>query len=113
MEPFSSRPLNLRGEIPEIDVAVAAALRYRDRPAETGRTRRPARRERLVPTGLHRLADRIGARRQTEEHVGPRGVGHRRCTDGATELDAPAREAEPRGCINGHLAIERRCPSER
>src|SRR5437667_1832649 len=103
----------LRGEIPEPDEAGAATVRDGDRPAETGRACRPARRERLVPTSLHRLADRVRARRQTREQVVARGVGHCGGTDRAADLNAPALETRPRRCINEHLAIERRGPAGR
>src|SRR5947199_6612436 len=98
--------LTLRGEISEPDVAVAAAVCDVDRPAGTARAARPARREGLVPTRLHRLADRIDAGRQTGEPVVARGIGGRRCVDRAVELDAPARETGPRRRINEHLAVD-------
>src|SRR5947199_9988427 len=82
--------LTLRGEISEPDEAVAAAVCDGDRPAGAARAARAARREALMPTCLHRLADGIIAGWQAGEPVVARGVGHRRCTDRAGELNAPA-----------------------
>src|SRR2546429_2951097 len=104
----------LRREITEPDEARAATIHDRDRPAETGRAGRTAGREGLVPARLYRLADGIGTRRQTREQIVARRVGHCGCTDRAAEPDAPTRETGPRrGCIEKHLAIDRRGPGAR
>src|SRR5439155_22100246 len=105
--------LTLRREISEPDEARAATVHDGNRPAETGRACRSARRERLVPTGLHRLADRVRARRQTREQVVARGVGHRGRIDRTADRYAPALEAGPRRCVNEHLTIDRRGPTGR
>src|SRR5438067_9808601 len=88
--------LTLRREISEPDEARAATVHDGNRPAETGRACRSARRERLVPTGLERLADRVRARRQTREQVVARGVGRRGRIDRTADRYAPALEAGPR-----------------
>src|SRR5439155_25201469 len=95
------------------DEARAATVHDGNRPAETGRACRSARRERLVPTGLERLADRVRARRQTREQVVARGVGRRGCIDRTADRYAPALEAGPRRWINEHLAFDRRGPPGR
>src|SRR3989475_9124997 len=110
---YSSCVLTLRREISEPDEARAATVHDGNRPAETGRASRSVRRERLVPTGLHRLADRVRARRQTREQVVARGVGHRGRIDRTADRYAPALEAGPRRCVNEHLTIDRRGPTGR
>src|SRR6266699_6428075 len=111
MEPYSCCRATLRREIPEPDEAGAATVHDRDRPAETGRAGRPARREGLVPARLHRLADRVGTRRQTREQIVARGVSRCGYSDGAAGLNAPALETGPRRRINEHLAIDRCGPA--
>src|SRR5712691_297102 len=103
----------LRREITEPDETRAETILDRDRPTQTSRAVRPARREGLVPARLHCLADRVRSRRQTREQVVARGVGHRGRIDRTADRYAPALEAGPRRCINEHLAIDRRGPTGR
>src|SRR6266540_1602491 len=90
-----SAPLDgrLRGAaIPEADREAPLAIGKAERIPDAGWAGRSARRPSLTPAALHLLAHRVGAGRQTREDVRSRGVGCRRCSDRAGELDHPVRK---------------------
>src|SRR5437899_924333 len=100
-------PPTLRGgDILEIHVR-AAVPHERERPPETSWAGVAAPRKRLLPAALHHFTHRVGAIRQTGEHVVPRRVGEHGCRDRPGELAAPVREAGPRICAKLHPSIDR------